>query len=111
MAIRKCDIRFTIINEEEAYTVETYSGEYKNLMFLIADKIYVENFGECGGMGRCATCLIEIVNTESNFSFLERNEEATIKKTSITNPNYRLACQIIVNEELKNATFRICYGY
>ncbi len=51
MVIQKCDIQFTVINEEEAYTVETYTGEYKNLMSLISDKVYVENFGECGGMG------------------------------------------------------------
>ncbi len=111
MVIQKCDIQFTIINEEEAYTVKTYTGEYKNLMSLISDKIYVENFGECGGMGRCGTCVIEILDTENNFVFLERNEEATMKKTGITNPNYRLACQILVNEELKNTTFRICYDY
>lgn len=111
MVIQKCDIQFTVINEEEAYTVETYTGEYKNLMSLISDKIYVENFGECGGMGRCGTCVIEILNTENNFVFLERNEEATMKKTGITNPNYRLACQIHVNEELKNTTFRICCDY
>ncbi len=111
MVIQKCDIQFTIINEEEVYTVKTYTGEYKNLMSLISDKIYVENFGECGGMGRCGTCVIEILDTENNFVFLERNEEATMKKTGITNPNYRLACQILVNEELKNTTFRICYDY
>ena len=111
MVIQKCDIQFTIINEEEAYTVKTYTGENKNLMSLISDKIYVENFGECGGMGRCGTCVIEILDTENNFVFLERNEEATMKKTGITNPNYRLACQILINEELKNTTFRICYNY
>ena len=77
MVTQKCDIRFTIINEEEAYTVETYTGEYKNLMSLISDKVYVENFGECGG---CATCLIEILDTENNFVFLERNEDASMKK-------------------------------
>ena len=111
MVIQKCNIQFTIINEEEVCVVETYTGEYKNLMSLITDKIYVDNFGECRGMGRCGTCVIEILNTENDFSFLERNEEATVKKTGITNPNYRLACQILVNEELKNTTFRICYGY
>ncbi len=110
MVIQKCDISFTIIGEDEEYAVETYAGEYRNLMALITDKIYVEDFGECKGMGRCGTCVIEIIKTENELPGLERNEEATIKKTGITNPNYRLACQILINEELKNTTFRICYN-
>lgn len=111
MVIQKCDIKFTVIGEDETYVVETYTGEYRNLMALITDKIYVEDFGECKGMGRCGTCVVEIMQTENKFLSLERNEETTIKKTGITDPNYRLACQILVNEELKNTTFRICYNY
>jgi len=111
MVIQKCDIRFTIIDEDGERLVETYTGEYRNLMALITDKIYVEDFGECKGMGRCGTCVVEIIKTENKSLSFERNEEATIKKTGITNPNYRLACQILVNEELKNSTFRICYNY
>jgi 2Fe-2S ferredoxin len=111
MVIQKCDINFTIVSDEEEFTVETYAGEYRNLMALITDKIYVEDFGECKGMGRCGTCVIEIIKTENKFLSFERNEEATIKKTGITNPNYRLACQILVDEQLKNMTFRICYDY
>lgn len=111
MVLQKCDISFTIIGEDEEHVIETYTGEYRNLMALITDKIYVEDFGECKGMGRCGTCVIEIVKTENEFLCLERNEEATIKKTGITNPNYRLACQILINEDLKNTTFRICYNY
>lgn len=111
MVIQKCDIRFTIMSEGEEYIVETYTGEYRNLMALITNKIYVDDFGECKGMGRCGTCVVEIIKTENKFLCFERNEETTIKKTGITNPNYRLACQILVNEELKNTMFRICSGY
>ena len=108
MVIQKCDINFTIVSEEEEYTVETYVGEYRNLMALITDKVYIEDFGECKGMGRCGTCVIEVIKTENTFLSFERNEEATIKKTGITNPNYRLACQILVDEKLKNMISRMC---
>ncbi|MEP6951918.1 MAG: 2Fe-2S iron-sulfur cluster-binding protein [Ginsengibacter sp.] len=108
MIIRKCDIGFTITVAGEEYGVDTYTGEYRNLMALIADKIYIEDFGECKGMGRCGTCVVEIMNTANKFCSFERNEQATIKKTGITNPDYRLACQIIVNEELRNSRVRIC---
>jgi 2Fe-2S ferredoxin len=108
MATQKCDISFTISGEEEEYAVDTYTGEYRNLMALIIDKIYIENFGECKGMGRCGTCVVEMMKKESPSVPLERNEEVTIKKTGITNPNCRLSCQILINEELKNSSFRIC---
>ncbi len=111
MVIQKCDITFRILSEDDEHIIETYEGEYRNLMALITDKIYVEDFGECKGMGRCGTCVIEIIKTGNEFHSLERNEEATLKKTGITNPNYRLACQILINEELRNATFRILYDY
>jgi len=111
MVVQKCDIQFTVIGEDASYVIETYTGEYRNLMALITDKIYVEDFGECKGMGRCGTCVVEIMDIENNFRLLQRNEEATMKKTGITNPNYRLACQILINEELKNTMFRICYNY
>ena len=68
MVIQKCDINFTIVSDEgRVRLVETYTGEYRNLMALITDKIYVEDFGECKGMGRCGTCVIEIIKTENNF--------------------------------------------
>lgn len=111
MVLQKSDIRFTVIGEDASYVIETYTGEYRNLMALITDKIYVEDFGECKGMGRCGTCVVEILDIEDNLHLLQRNEEATMKKIGITNPNYRLACQVLINEELKNATFRICYNY
>ncbi len=109
MVVQKCDISFTILSEDEEYVIETYTSEYRNLMALITDKIYVEDFGECKGMGRCGTCVIEIVKTKNELFSLDRNEEATLKKTGITYPKYRLACQILINEELKNSAFRICY--
>ncbi len=74
---------------------------------LLFDKIYLEDFGECKGMGRCGTCMIEIVESERQISYLGRNEEVTMRKAEFMKSNQRLACQILVNEELKNATIRV----
>lgn len=60
MVIQKCDISFTIIGEGEEYMVETYTGEYRNLMALITDKIYVEDFGECKGWAGAAPALLKL---------------------------------------------------
>lgn len=44
-------IKFTVVENNVEQGVETYRGEYRNLMFLLKDKFYPEYFGECGGMG------------------------------------------------------------
>jgi 2Fe-2S ferredoxin len=111
MTIPKPHIKFTLIDGGEEHVINTYNAEYRNLMVLINEKIYLEDFGECRGMGRCGTCVVEVINTGNELCSFERNEEATIKKTGITNPNYRLACQILINEKLADKTFKICYNY
>ncbi|MBS1496794.1 MAG: 2Fe-2S iron-sulfur cluster binding domain-containing protein [Bacteroidetes bacterium] len=103
----KSPIIIKVLYDEEEHLLTTYTAEYRNLMMLIFDKIYVQNFGECGGMGRCATCLIEILKSEHTIPAFDRNEWSTIKKTGITDNNIRLACQIPVNELLHNATIQI----
>ncbi len=108
MVIQKCDIKFSIISDGEEHVVETYRGEYRNLMVLIMDKIYVEDFGECKGMGRCGTCIVEVLESENNTPEIVRNEEATLKKTGVVNTNARLSCQILVDDDLKNALIRVC---
>lgn len=49
------EIFITIINAGDAHLVKTYLQQYRNLMVLLNNSIYLENFGECGGQGRCAT--------------------------------------------------------
>ena len=94
------DITITIINDGKEYVIKTYKNEYRNLMALLNNSIYLENFGECGGMGRCATCLIEVTGLKSYVNVLERNEMATIAKTGLAGTNFRLACQILITEDL-----------
>lgn len=107
MNFQSKDIHLKVMYGEEEYHLETYANEYRSLMMLLYDKIYLEEFGECKGMGRCGTCIVEIIETVDGLAGLERNEEATIKKAGVTNSNVRLACQILVNEELQNAAIRI----
>lgn len=103
MIARKYDIVFTIFFYGQQYTIKTYTGEYRNLMQLITDKIFVEDFGDCKGMGRCGTCLVQVLGLKGAACQLERNEENTINKSGIKNTNIRLSCQILINENLKNA--------
>jgi 2Fe-2S ferredoxin len=95
------DIRVDVIYGEEEYHFQTYKGEYRSLMALIFDKIYTDEFGECKGIGRCGTCLVEILESTANIPMYERNEATTISKTGMTGENLRLSCQIFITNYLK----------
>jgi nitrous oxide reductase len=43
-------------------------------------------------------------------NILERNEERTLYKTGITGDNIRLACQVMVDENLDNISVEIIGG-
>lgn len=99
------DINFTILYEGESYPVSCYEGEFRNLMVLINEKIYVEDFGECKGIGRCGTCLVII--DSSSLSAPERNEASTLKKVSIKLPGTRLSCQLMINKSLNDTIITV----
>lgn len=75
-------------------------------MVLVNEKIYVEDFGECKGIGRCGTCLIEI-ETAHPLAPSERNELSTLAKCVVQKPGLRLACQIMIDEGLQGAVVKV----
>ena len=110
MVLQKTAIHLTAYYEGERYELQTYEGEYRNLMMLLYDKIYIEGFGECKGMGRCGTCLIKVKGLPETVNVLERNEERTLDKMGIQGGDFRLACQILINEALENVSIEIIGG-
>ena len=94
------NIIVTVSCEGEIYQLNTHHNEYRSLMMLILDKISPEDFGDCLGMGKCGTCLVEISGNANLLTSYNRNEEATIAKAGI-NTNFRLACQILVDENIQ----------
>lgn len=96
-------VNFIVHHDGETRTISTYKNEYNSLMELLSDKLYAEGFGECGGMGRCATCMVSISQSVNALEGMERNEAATLVKMGISEPNVRLSCQIVVGEGLSGA--------
>ena len=45
-------ICLTIFYSSEEYKIQTFSGEYRDLKCLIQDRLFADDFGQCGGMGR-----------------------------------------------------------
>lgn len=92
------NLAVTVFYDGNSHEISTYPNEYKSLMMLIYDKIYTEGFGECLGMGKCATCLIEIIESNHELTSYERNEETTLLKSGLTGKEVRLSCQIMADE-------------
>jgi 2Fe-2S ferredoxin len=100
-------IIFTILYSDEERLIQTYAGEFRNLKGLIRDTFYLENFGECGGMGRCATCMIEIKGLTGEAANYKRNEETTLHRLMPEKANVRLSCQVEIDDELANTYIKI----
>jgi 2Fe-2S ferredoxin len=79
-------------------------------MALIYDKIYIdEDFGECKGMGRCGTCIIEILNPNIEITVLDRNESINLEKMGMKKQNTHLACQIEVDKYIEGLEIKILH--
>ena len=100
-------VKITVFENGIEESIETYIGEYHNLMELLKDKRYLDCFGECGGMGRCATCIIRIIDLKGNSQIKERNEPVTLTKFGYQEDEIRLSCQILISADLDGATIRI----
>lgn len=107
MAQRIKNIVFTLIYFDEEIKIETYEGEFRNLMILINEKIFVNDFGECKGIGRCGTCLIEVEGLNNLEQPMERNEKSTLAKSPVKKPNLRLSCQLMINASLDHSVIKI----
>lgn len=100
-------IHFTVIDDGIATEIETYDVEYKNLMFLLKDHLYLDYFGECSGMGRCATCVIKIEGLTGNAVVKDRNEPVTLSKIGFNEENIRLSCQLLINQDLNDVEIEL----
>ena len=107
MITNRKSICFTVINNGTIRTIETYVHEYPNLMFLLRDKLFLDDFGECGGVGRCATCIIKLNDIKENALKKDRNEPATLAKLGYTAENIRLSCQLYVTTDLEDSQIEI----
>ena len=100
-------IQFTVIEEGTEQIMETYYGEYRNLMALLKDKLYLDSFGECGGVGRCATCIVKTSGIKGKSAIKDRNEPATLSKMGHKDKSIRLSCQLLITKDLEGSIIEI----
>ncbi len=100
-------INFTVTENSTKQAIQTYEREYRNLMFLLKDKLFLDEFGECGGMGRCATCIVRIIGLSGNSIAKERNEPILLSKMGYDDDNIRLSCQLFISNDLDGVEIEI----
>lgn len=100
-------IELTIVYSGIEYRLQTFYGEYRDLKSLILDRLFPEDFGQCGGMGRCATCMVEVNGLVGDAALLKRNEETTLERMGSGGQNIRLSCQLAIDDSLANAVIRV----
>ena len=88
----------------EIYDIEYGYFEYPNLMELIVNTFYSE-IGECKGRGLCGTCVVEIVDGNKNIA-MDELEKYTLQVNE-KEENHRLACQLLLDENINGSTFKI----
>lgn len=90
---------------DEVFNLSFTKHQYPSLRVLIANN-YPEEFGECKGRGLCGTCHIKVTAGKLNERIEASEKEILSKQLDIDN-NSRLACQIMLNENINNMTFKI----
>ena len=103
----KNTIQFTVIENGNSQLIETYPSSHPNLMFLLRDTLGLDSFGECCGVGRCATCVINAEGITGDSFIKERNEPTTLKKMGYEEESTRLSCQLYITPDLDGATITI----
>lgn len=89
----------------EVYTIPFKHYEYANLMELIINNLY-DDIGACLGRGLCGTCHVKLMS-DHNMQPADVHETHTLSKIDGTNETSRLACQIMLNKNINNLTFKI----
>lgn len=72
-------------------------------MFLLKEELSLDSFGECGGVGRCATCVVRAIGVKGNSAIKERNEPNTLEQIGFTESEIRLSCQLYITSDLEGA--------
>ncbi|PJJ10043.1 2Fe-2S ferredoxin [Flavobacterium sp. 1] len=100
-------IEFDVIDTEKRYPIKVKHGSYPNLMFLLKEELSLDSFGECGGVGRCATCVVRAIGIKGNAAIKERNEPTTLQKMGHEEETIRLSCQLYITKDLEGSEITI----
>lgn len=100
-------IHFSVLYCGIEYSLQTFPGEYRNLMSLLNDRIFPDYFGVCGGQARCGTCVITIEEGKGGLYECSPVETTSLNRMGAGLPATRLSCQVYVDHLLNGAMITI----
>ena len=105
------EISITVFYNGTKHVIQTYPYAYRNLMMLLYNELFLDDFGECLGMGKCGTCAVSILQEPVGMQAYDRNEERTLgRMDGVRSPKRRLACQIMVDKGIDGLVLEIREG-
>ena len=97
----------TIIDPfKEVHEIAFNRYEYPSLMELIVNS-YFEEIGDCKGRAWCGTCHVKELTKDAVGESISKEEIETLNKLDERDASSRLACQILLTENIHNKTFKI----
>lgn len=100
-------ININIESQGRQKTLEVPDNMGLNLMELLKGNEYESIEGTCGGMALCATCHIRVDSSIPSLKELTEEEAAMLETLPLIFENSRLACQIKLNENLKELKIKL----
>ena len=107
MGIVDKHIQFTVIVDGSEQIFKTNVGQYRNLMTLLKNEFFLDGFGECGGVGRCATCIVKTEGITGDSAIKDRNEPTTLTRMGYKEDAIRLSCQLLITKDLEGSSIEI----
>jgi ferredoxin len=80
-----------------AKTVEVPVG--KRLVNALVDEAKLDQLHACGGNAKCTTCRVQFV--QGTPPKITQAEKDLLAANSLTDPNLRLSCQILVDQDME----------
>ena len=93
----------------EDHILDYRKHEFRNLMELLVDRLY-DDIGECRGRALCGTCHIRVWTNGEKLGKKDLLEKQTLGDQYEIFENSRLACQILLDEDLDGTKIQIIGG-
>lgn len=102
-------INFWIEDSAGRHPLELPTGIEMSLMEVLQAAGYLIP-ATCGGIALCATCLVQVVTDTGMLPSPRDAEETMLETLPLSTGDFRLACQLRLNETLTGCVFRLAEG-
>jgi ferredoxin len=83
----------------EAVGITTFEAQQGRRLVLELEDNGVDILHRCGGLAKCTTCRVEIVDGDAGE--MTERERTRLEREDNLAPNVRLSCQILCDSDLK----------